>query len=218
MYSDIPDNTAEVWTNPHGLTQSHLTTRGSGPGFVGWSLDALLCILKKLYLSESGKLKQEAEQEQSPREDLFECFNPSCFEQCRIYNSEVCVHVCLAKIKIWLSQSVGRFKEKRRASVMVLSVLHNMLSGNDEMLDDGFGFFNDPDERSQLPSNVPEESDTNAQPMPLKYPTRNVRSNISKRYRLGLYDCISSYCGSLSGESRKLCIVEQCHRTAQIEE
>ena len=43
-------------------------------------------------------------------------------------------------------------------------------------------------------------------------------AEIEKRYRLGLYDCISSYCGSLKGESRKTCIVNFCHRQSQIEE
>ena len=33
-----------------------------------------------------------------------------------------------------------------------------------------------------------------------------------KRYRLSLYDCIASYCGQLSGASRKSCIVYHCHR------
>ena len=43
-------------------------------------------------------------------------------------------------------------------------------------------------------------------------------AKVEKRYRLGLYDCISSYCGSLKGESRKTCIVNFCHRQSQIEE
>ena len=43
-------------------------------------------------------------------------------------------------------------------------------------------------------------------------------AKVAKRYRLGLYDCISSYCGSLTGESRKTCIVNFCHRQSQIEE
>ncbi|ELT95883.1 hypothetical protein CAPTEDRAFT_202923 [Capitella teleta] len=36
----------------------------------------------------------------------------------------------------------------------------------------------------------------------------------SKRYRLGLYDCISSYCSALNGDDRKSCIVHYCHRSA----
>ena len=35
-----------------------------------------------------------------------------------------------------------------------------------------------------------------------------------KRYRLGLYDCISSYCGEMSGYRRGQCIVDRCHQTA----
>lgn len=41
-----------------------------------------------------------------------------------------------------------------------------------------------------------------------------VRRVPSKRYRLGLYDCISSYCSSLQGEDRKSCIVYYCHRSS----
>ena len=32
-----------------------------------------------------------------------------------------------------------------------------------------------------------------------------------KRYRLGLYDCIASYCTGLEGNQRKYCIVYFCH-------
>ena len=35
----------------------------------------------------------------------------------------------------------------------------------------------------------------------------------SKRYRLGLYDCISSYCGESVAEKRKSCIINYCHRS-----
>ena len=35
---------------------------------------------------------------------------------------------------------------------------------------------------------------------------------VSKRYRLGLYDCISSYCGDSEGEKRLSCISFYCHR------
>ena len=38
----------------------------------------------------------------------------------------------------------------------------------------------------------------------------------NKRYRLGLYDCISSYCGNLHGEDRKSCIVNYCHRSSTL--
>ena len=38
-----------------------------------------------------------------------------------------------------------------------------------------------------------------------------------KRYRLGLYDCISSYCGELHGESRKSCIINYCHRSSTLQ-
>ena len=34
-----------------------------------------------------------------------------------------------------------------------------------------------------------------------------------KRYRMSLYDCISSYCASYQGEDRKSCIVYYCHRS-----
>ncbi|CAD5124012.1 DgyrCDS12314 [Dimorphilus gyrociliatus] len=33
-----------------------------------------------------------------------------------------------------------------------------------------------------------------------------------KRYRLGLYDCIVSYCGSKSGPMRRMCIIQKCNR------
>ena len=35
----------------------------------------------------------------------------------------------------------------------------------------------------------------------------------NKRYRLGLYDCIASYCGSAVGALRKSCIINYCHRS-----
>ena len=38
------------------------------------------------------------------------------------------------------------------------------------------------------------------------------RSKVMKRYRLGLYDCISSYCGETEGEKRLSCISFYCHR------
>ena len=38
------------------------------------------------------------------------------------------------------------------------------------------------------------------------------RSKVIKRYRLGLYDCISSYCGETEGEKRLSCISFYCHR------
>ncbi len=38
-------------------------------------------------------------------------------------------------------------------------------------------------------------------------------SAMEKRYRLGLYDCISSYCSELSGADRKSCIINYCHRS-----
>ncbi len=38
-------------------------------------------------------------------------------------------------------------------------------------------------------------------------------STMEKRYRLGLYDCISSYCSELSGADRKSCIINYCHRS-----
>ena len=34
----------------------------------------------------------------------------------------------------------------------------------------------------------------------------------NKRYRLGLYDCISSYCGEKTGPERESCIINYCHR------
>ena len=37
-------------------------------------------------------------------------------------------------------------------------------------------------------------------------------SKVMKRYRLGLYDCISSYCGETEGEKRLSCISFYCHR------
>ena len=41
----------------------------------------------------------------------------------------------------------------------------------------------------------------------------SARNNRNKRYRLGLYDCISSYCNKLEGSERKSCIVYYCHRS-----
>lgn len=41
-------------------------------------------------------------------------------------------------------------------------------------------------------------------------------TRLKKRYRLGLYDCISSYCGELHGTDRKLCIVNYCHRSSSL--
>ena len=38
------------------------------------------------------------------------------------------------------------------------------------------------------------------------------RSKVIKRYRLGLYDCISSYCGETEDEKRLSCISFYCHR------
>ena len=35
----------------------------------------------------------------------------------------------------------------------------------------------------------------------------------TKRYRLGLYDCISSYCGGAMGTDRENCIIKNCHRS-----
>ena len=37
-----------------------------------------------------------------------------------------------------------------------------------------------------------------------------------KRYRLGLYDCITSYCGKLEGPDRQGCIVNSCHRSSTL--
>ena len=41
-------------------------------------------------------------------------------------------------------------------------------------------------------------------------------TKMQKRYRLGLYDCISSYCGDLEGEDRKSCIINYCHRSSTL--
>lgn len=41
-------------------------------------------------------------------------------------------------------------------------------------------------------------------------------TQMQKRYRLGLYDCISSYCGELEGEDRKSCIINYCHRSSTL--
>lgn len=55
-------------------------------------------------------------------------------------------------------------------------------------------------------------------PSGLRYLLRHKKSeiNVKKRYRLGLYDCISSYCGSLHGEDRKSCIINYCHRSSTL--
>lgn len=36
--------------------------------------------------------------------------------------------------------------------------------------------------------------------------------HVDKRYRIGLYDCIRSYCSNRRGHSRKSCILGYCHR------
>lgn len=63
---------------------------------------------------------------------------------------------------------------------------------------------------------VEEEEDVKHSPVVKRKKTPKDYAEIQKRYRLGLYDCISSYCGELEGEPRKSCIVNYCHRSSTL--
>ena len=130
-------------------------------------------------------------------EQMLQCYSPECFEKCQdSENSALCMSSCIqpaAGGNKFLHTILKRRVPQKIVQKMALSELHDTL-------------LNEMESRNlQEPRYETKRPDYKRSEMGIK-----------KRYRLGLYDCISSYCGQLSGEDRKSCIINYCHRSTTI--
>ena len=225
--TEIPENTIEFWTseNEKAATSKEARTRS-----LDWSLGVLSCALSSLNsftrtdtTNCHGTSSCGSRNERLGLENALSCFNPQCFDQCHRYKHRNCIELCLPRtlLKKQHESENGKWSFKT-----ILLLMYNIL----DSLDDNSGKSTKrtegrtDEERSleMLPKHL-DKSDHeffNFQSSPISSPQKKrVKvAEIEKRYRLGLYDCISSYCRSLKGESRKTCIVNFCHRQSQIEE
>ena len=127
---------------------------------------------------------------------LLQCYEPQCSEKCRdADNFAQCVASCIQPTTERVLHTVlKRRAPHRNLKRMALNDLYNTL--------------NEIETRGRQDLNL-------SQRLPKRSDEINSMS-IAKRYRLGLYDCISSYCGQLSGADRKSCIINYCHRSTTI--
>ena len=130
----------------------------------------------------------------SSMEQMLQCYSPECLERCQESEDFTgCLSTCMQPGRSRLLHTIlKRRVPQNNIQKMALSELYDLLSETETR--------DVPDRQNGL-----NRSDHKRKEMSLK-----------KRYRLGLYDCISSYCGQLSGADRKSCIINYCHRSTTI--
>ena len=127
---------------------------------------------------------------------MLQCYEPQCSESCvDADNFPQCVAACI--------QPNG---EKFLHSILKRRASHRSLKRM--VLNDLYDTLNKMETRGRQDLNL-------SRGLPKRSEDLDGMS-IAKRYRLGLYDCISSYCGQLSGADRKSCIINYCHRSTTI--
>ncbi len=224
-FSDPPENTVEFWSNARGRYSATAAaapdTPRRDPGTLDPGLEVLLCIKDQLDGFGDQGLS-----------GALQCLTPKCSDMCKMYNSVNCFATCLKYAYGYspsYAQRVQGFGERPVSYRGILRSLARILSSVD--VKDRSAPYTQ--RREPVPQNLVSDLVENistlrpdildVQILPFRREGKRAAigrryRQMAKRYRLGLYDCISSYCGSLKGESRKSCIVNLCHRSAQIED
>ena len=235
--SEPPEETVELWTGGRGQQQQqhHLqqskqqrllrllrcisehtdpaTAEGEAAGEGATSKSRLNSLFGSLLCLQAGTCPESAAVETSVVE-MVQCYEPQCAERCsEAEDFSRCIGSCLRL------PSTDNGEEER-------TLLHTILkrrAPNTSLLkrhsiSDIYSLIN------QVNPRDPRDTDLGSlgsnfglsRGVPPKRTPGPRGMSMIKRYRLGLYDCISSYCGQLSGADRKSCIINYCHRSTTI--
>ena len=222
--TDIPENTFELLVNrKKRSTGKEISTKS-----LDWSLDVLSCILDQL---DSTNLKDvdckegcQTEDEHSGIRNALSCFNPKCFAKCELFNYNDCNNICLTST---ISKKLPESEKNTLSFKSVLLLVSDLLATLGTEMGENTTTDKHSTDTSETLEMLPYNSHNlkheiiNFQASP-EYSSdkrrQSQKGEVEKRYRLGLYDCISSYCSLLAGKPRKACVVNFCHRESQIEE
>ena len=217
--SEPPEETVELWTGGRAQQQQQQQQQRLAEFRQQKLLRLLRCISEHTDPSEAAEISESSPSTKSRLNDLFasllclqsgtctespvetsvvqllQYYEPQCSEKCRDADNFACVASCIQPS----TERVLHTMLKRRAPYRSLKRM---------ALNDLYDTLNEMETRGRQDLNL-------SQRLP-KRSDEIKRMSIAKRYRLGLYDCISSYCGQLSGADRKSCIINYCHRSTTI--
>ena len=180
-------------------------------------------LFSRLICLQMGTCQDEASTEQDSAamfRKVAQCYDPDCSEKCLNSQAQtLCLKSCVQNanpFEFTLPITAPNSISKRETARMRLSQLREALGENvpQNPHHDLRGVMKN--RGSKLYEVMGKQSKRNKFLHTVNRKTTDGLSRAEKRYRLGLYDCISSYCGQLSGTDRKSCIINYCHRSTTI--